>query len=244
MSVQPVISANSHAIHQQMEANLRATSSGLSSVASSMTSSSNATTSDAAPASDGFCAKISAWVSSIVEGIRNCLANLPLIGSFFGSTTATSAQSTGATSVDPLALADANLVNILRSIYKPAPEAASSAASVTVTLPAVPGDDIQNFVMGQFNGIQTPAAKWEALAVVLSACNSTDAIGQQYFTALAPEMQDQFKGEMYRVNGSSVFPAGGRDHGAGFGHYMVAHQIRSDVAIQSAQNLQANPVTP
>jgi len=253
MSVQSVTPTNRQAINQQMEANLRAaTSGGLSTVGSSI-SSATGTTSAAPAATSGFCATISAWVSSVVEGIRNCCAKIPLIGPCFEpSGSVSSTQPASSTVVDPLALADINFVTIIKAIYKQPPAAATTGSAATGPVyvpPAVPAGDLQTFSMDQFNAIQTPAAKWEALANVLSASNSTDAIGRQYYQALTPAMQDQFRGEMYRHNCGSVFPAppatGGVDYGFGFGGHMAYHQIRSPLAIQAARNLHANPiVTP
>lgn len=248
MSVQSVTPTNRQAINQQIEANLRATSSsGLSTVGSSI-SSATSTTSNATAAGSGFCASICAWVSSVLEGIRNCCAKLPLIGSFCDTSgPVSSTQPTSSTVVDPIALADVTFVNIIKAIYKPAPAAATSGAAVS--LPAVPAIDLQSFAMDQFNAIQTPAAKWEALAAVLDAANSTDPIGRLYYQALSPAMQDQFRGEMYRHNAGSVYPAppapGGVDYGIHFGARMAHHEIRSPLAIQAARNLHANPiVTP
>jgi hypothetical protein len=246
MSVQPVTTpTNRHAINQQqMELHLRTSTSGPSTASTIAPATTGATS--AAAASPGFCASISAWMSSAIESIRSCCANLPLIGWMFGSTPASTTPPASSTVVDPAAERGSFLANIIKTIYMPAPAGATSGTS----LPAIPLIDVQNYAMAQFNGIQTPAAKWEAFGAILNAHNSDDVIAAQYYAAMTPAMQEQFRGEMYRVNGGSVYPAppapGGHDHGYGFGDFMVAPvngQIRSAIAKQAACNLQANPVT-
>ncbi|GEM_PF-6249829 len=231
MSIQPVTTGNreSHRPQMLIEANLRAGTSGVSSVASSIASASTAD--PQTTASGGVCA----WVYSIIEGLRNCLAKLPLIGRFF-ETGSTSISSVTSSSVNPHAAADALLINVIKSIFKQTPAASSG---ITVVAPLIPGADLVNLARDQFNGIQTPAAKWEAFGIVLNADNSTVPIIKEFYNALTPEMKEEFKGEMYRQNGNSRF--NGVDHGIGFGEFMVHHQIRSPLAKSAVAHLQGAP---
>lgn len=236
MSIHPVSTGNREIRNSQMmmEANLRTTTTGVSSAASSITSASTAA------ASGGFCATISAWMSSVIEGIRGCLAKLPLIGGLFETSPASTAGPASSTGVDPRIAADANLITVIRSIFRQTP-AATSGATTPPAAPLPPGVDLVNLARDQFNGIQTASAKWEAFAVVLNADNSSAPLAKQFYDALTPAQQDAFRGEMYRVNGGSTF--NGHDHREGFGDFMVHHEILHATAKTAAANLQAAPAT-
>jgi hypothetical protein len=203
----------------------------------------------AAPADPGCWARMCGWVTSIWESIRGCLANLPLIGSWFapaaapapgtgaapGSTGSTAAPGTapapGGAAPVVLAPTDADIARIhrIQGVFFTAEEITAGASN------ALPGADVLQFAMGNFRGITTPIAKMEAFRHVIHAGNVTDAVVREYYNALPRNLQNAFKGEMHAVNRSSTF--GGRDHAMGFGDHMINHAIRHQVAQTAAANL-------
>ncbi len=106
----------------------------------------------------------------------------------------------------------------------------------------IPAVDQVAYLVAQIANITAPAAKMEAFEAVLVAQNSTDDIARQFYAALPADNQNGFKGQMYAENGNSSVRAG-RDHGAGFGDYMVHHEIRSDHAKLAAANYRAALLT-
>jgi hypothetical protein len=131
-----------------------------------------------------------------------------LIGCLFetASQTASSAVSSAPGSS---AVTDAQFVDLIRGVF-PASVAGQPAA-------AVPPADVVDYAKGCFARIGTPAARWEALQVVLSAVNGSDASAQVFYNAMTPAEQDQFKREIWVANGR-------RDNGQGtdFGNNFVA----------------------
>lgn len=203
-----------------------ATATGLS-TASTLTS--------AAPAqSSGFSATISSWVSSVVDAIRNCLAKLPLIGSFFATAqpvTTTAVTTTAAATTTPV---DADYVNMIKNVFVAAP---GTGATTTA---AVPSADVVAYALDCFNRIQAPAAKMEAFQAVLAAANSTDGIATQFYGALDAAQQTAFRSEIWVANGRSSIDATGVNRSVGFGEHIVATDIRGALAQQAIRNVIAN----
>jgi hypothetical protein len=207
----------------------------------------------AAPADPGCWARMCGWVTSIWESIRGCLANLPLIGSWFapaaafppgdgttapgstGSRVAPSAPgSTAPAGTAPVVVAptDADIARVhrIQGVFFTAEEVTAGASN------ALPEVILLQLAMSQFRGITTPIAKMEAFRHVMHAGNVTDAVVRDYYNALPRPLQNAFKGEMHAVNNNSA-TFGGRDHGMGFGDHMVNHAIRHQVAKTAAANL-------
>ncbi len=200
-------------------------STGVSSVASSIASSAPA-------ASQGFSAQISAWIASVADAIRGCLATLPLIGGWFEKNTPAITTTTASTTT-PLTTrwTDAELVNMIRGQFVVAP------ATTTI---AVPAADIVNYTLNLFGQIQSPVSKMEAFQAVLGAVNSTDDIARQFYGALSDgtlggpleASKTAFREQIWIANGRAD-----DGHGAGYGDHMIAHAIRGPLAQQAAQNL-------
>ena len=203
----------------------------------------------AAPADPGCCARIWAWVTSIWESIRGCLANLPLIGSWFapatpppgggtapgsggaapGAPTGAGAAPTAAPAIAAPTEADVARLHRIQGVFFTAEEVTAGASN------ALPDAGLLAFAMGQYRGMETPFAKMAAFRHVLHAGNVTDAVVRDYYNGLPRNLQNAFKGEMYNVNGSSTF--GGTDHIHRFGDHMVNHAIRHQVARTAAANM-------
>lgn len=103
-------------------------------------------------------------------------------------------------------------------------------------LVSIPSSDPVQVALSAFKNIQSSVFKMKAFAFILSNRQLPCSIAKSFYDALPLALQNAFKGEMYAVNGySSVY--NGHDHGVGFGDFMVAHQIRSDVAREAAFSL-------
>lgn len=179
--------------------------------------------SSAAPAnstSTGFSATISAWISSVVEAIRNCLAKVPGISSFFATTPA------GTPPPGPqVALPDIALTNV-KAIF-------DLQTDPAIAVRPTPANDLIVYALSHFNAIATEADKLDAFAAVLSARNTNPGIAKQFYDALPPNLRHAIQAKMHianEVNGqpSSVF--NGTDHTFGFGAFMIHHEICSPIA--------------
>lgn len=166
----------------------------------------------------------------MVEAIRSCLANLPLIGGWFASAS-TSATSTAGTSSTSAVTTDADCVRNIAAVFVPA-----SAVSAATSAPAITPAIVQ-YCTNLFGQIQSPVAKMQAFAAVQNAVNSTDAIVKEFYDALPAAEQEGFKLAMYNKNQADTGNGSvrnGHDHGLGFGDYMVYHEIKTDLAKEGA----------
>lgn len=211
-----------------------ASSTGISSTGSSLTSAS----STSAAASPGFCGQISNVISQAVEWVRSMLAKLPLIGSWFERSAASSATTPGTTSgtaSTTTAVDNAQILNMIKATFiQPAP-------AVSHTVPAA---DVVTQQIARFDQITAEPVKVEAFAAIVNALNSSDAITTQFYNRLTAAQQEAFKYKIFQANGnSSVYPAGSVDHGIGFGNFMIANHLGADVVKTAARNYAAS-LTP
>ncbi len=109
-------------------------------------------------------------------------------------------------------------IHLIKSIFP-------SKSTATPDIP-VPQNDVIAFALNHFNKIQYPVHQLEVFSAILGAVNSTDSIAKQFYDGLPIRIQNEFKRMLWMNNGCSSVRAG-HDHGAGFGDYMVHHEIRS-----------------
>lgn len=209
---------------------------GLSSFPSSISSAKARTT------QNDFSTQISAWVASVVDAIRACLARLPLIGGWFEVTPPVT-TTTPTTPVPPprVQYTDAENLNMVVAQF-PRPST-TTQATPPATPPVTPNPQTVDYVVNEvFNRIASPAIKMQAFEAVLTAPNSTDAIARQFYDAL-PAGTDgvieaskaTFKHYIWLANGSSD-----EGRGIGYGEHMVSPaNIRHLRCQQAAHNLSA-----
>lgn len=177
----------------------------------------------AAPAnapSTGFSATISAWVTSVVDAIRNCLAKIPGLG-FCATTSTVTPQVVTPTVVTP----DVAVANV-KAIFDLQTDPAA-------TVRPVPAADLVVYALARFGAIVTDADKLDAYGAVISARNTSPAIARQFYDVLPANIQQAIQAKMHIanvVNGqpSSVF--NGADHTFGFGAFMIHHEICNDIS--------------
>ncbi len=196
--------------------------SGLSSAGSSMSSA-------AAPAeSRGFSAAVSAWVSYIIDGIRGCLAKLPLIGRFFASADASSSSTDGASSASGASscVTDAQLLQMVQNTF------VQDASAV------VPTDESVGYCLAAINNMSRPLEQMQAYLTVLMAANSSDPIAQRFFAALPKGVQNEYRGEIWKFNkGDDLSSSGMSNNKLPVGEVVTSGVlIRCPLAKQAAQN--------
>lgn len=209
--------------------NTTSTTAGISTATSSISSAAD---------NQGFSAQISAWISSVMDTIRNCLSKLPLIGSWFEKATPATTTSTTSTTTTTTTWSDAELLAMIRGQF-----VAAGGTTSTTTI-AAPAADVVAYALNNFNQIQSPVTKMDAFLAVLSAVNSTDDIARQFYNGLpegTPNVEasrSAFRNHLWIANGrTSVI--GGVDQGMGFGDHIIGTAPRGPLAQQAAQNLRA-----
>ncbi len=190
-------------------------------------SSANSSISSAAE-NQGFSAQISAWISSVMDTIRNCLSTLPLIGSWFEKADAA-----------PVPVPPPGPGQTWSDVQRRDMICGQFVASATTTF-AVPSNELVDTAVTLFTGIQSPVNKMEAFLAVLNANNSTDEIAKRFYDAL-PEgnvgqpgidnvqaSKSGFRRQLWASHGSDD----GR--GLGFGDHIIATDPRGALAKTAA----------
>lgn len=182
--------------------------------------------------STGFSAQISAWVTSVVDAIRNCLAKIPGLGFL-----STAPVVTPPVVTPPVVTPDVAVANV-KAIFD---------LSTDNTVPArpVPASDLVVYALSRFGAIATDANKIDAFAAVLGARNTNAGIARQFYDALPANLQQAIQAKMHLanvVNGnpSSVF--NGVDHTFGFGAFMIHHEICNDISKRAVALVHADLV--
>ncbi len=181
--------------------------------------------------STGFSAAISAWVSSVVDAIRNCLAKIPGLGFLSTATT----QQVATQQVAAPAAPDVAVANV-KAIF-------DLSTDPNLAVRPVPANDLVAYALARFGAIVTDADKLDAFEAVISARNTNPGIARQFFDALPQNMQDAIKAKMHIanvVNGqpSSVF--NGQDHTFGFGAFMIHHEICNPISQRAVALVRAD----
>jgi hypothetical protein len=203
-------------------------------------SSGASTISSAAPESKSCSEQISAWVASVVNSVRGCLANLWWIGHWFETTPE---PVTNPVTTNPLPTTttttwtDVEIVAMIRGQFQAPP--VSTTAGTTVAAPGVPLPDVVAYTLNLFRGITSPVCKMEAFQAVLVATNSTEEIAKQFYEALpdgtsgVEASKAAFRAHIYAANHNND-----EGHGIGFGEFIIySPRVRSDLTSLAATNL-------
>jgi hypothetical protein len=81
------------------------------------------------------------------------------------------------------------------------------------------------YVLDNFRQLRTPLSKMEVFNTILNATYVTDDIARQFYENLPEEMQNEFKRQIWIANNEQD-----NGHGIGYGDYVVAHEIRGQIA--------------
>jgi hypothetical protein len=178
---------------------------------------------------------ITDFVVRIVDAVRNCLARFPIIGPFFAIEEVAPITTSAAAITTPPRPTNAELVTQLYTVFPNANGRPSTGPRTLLAVNALPAPEpgVVIRALDAFRLITDPAAQMEAFQIVLQADNSTDDIGRQFYNQLSPEMQRQFREQIWIAN--NRHDAG---MGAAYGDLVVAHFIRSSLGQQAAAALQ------
>lgn len=218
-----------------------ATPAGVASTPSTITSAAPAP----AESSKGFCAQISDFVARVIDSICNFLGKIPsTIGSWFtksASTASTNQNTTTSTTTSAPAASwtDQERVEMIRQMFVPVPETTTAGDTAV----AVPAQDMVEYALELFRGIQSPIEKMMVFNAVLTANNSTDAIARQFYDALPPgtaghleASQTSFRECIWHANGNSSMHDR-IEYGMRFGEHIIDTAIRGPLAQGAADDL-------
>ncbi len=180
----------------------------------------------------GFSAQCSAWISSVVDTIRNCLSKLPVIGYWFEKSNPAPVPVTVPGPVVGPTWSDAELLGMIRGQF------VLPAAATPGTTHAIPAADSVAYALGHFNLIQSPELKMDAFVTILTAVNSTDDIVRQFYNALPEGTNGATEVSKVAIRRHIWIANGQRDGGdPNYGATVMNSAPRGPVVLQAAQDL-------